>query len=129
VLAQRRHRLIADHQCIEGVDAAFGHGRRMGGPAVVHDVELRHGDARHVHQVHAGGVDHECGVHTLEGSLARHQLLAATVLLGGGAQQAHTPGQPVAQARQRQRRAQAGGGDQVVSAGVPHLGKRVVLGQ
>ena len=65
----------------------------------------------------------------VERALARHQLLAAAALLGGRAEHAHAPGQPRAERREREPRADARGRDQVVAAGVADLGQRVVLGE
>ena len=97
VLAKRRDGLVAHHQGVEGVDAALGHGSRVGGLAAVHDLELRHRDAGHAHQVDARGVHHQRRVDAVEGALARHQLLAAAVLLGGGAEHTDAPRQALAE--------------------------------
>jgi hypothetical protein len=74
-------------------------------------------------------VHHQRGVDAVEGALSRHQLLAAAVLLGGGAQQAHPTRQVVRHRRQGQPGADARGCDQVVPAGVAHLRQGVVLRQ
>ena len=75
------------------------------------------------------GVHHQRGVDAVERAPPRHQLLAAAALLGGRAEHAHAPGQLAAERRERERRADAGGRDQVVAAGVADLRQRVVLGE
>jgi hypothetical protein len=129
VLAQGRHGLVAHHHRVEGVDAALGHGGRVGGLPPVADLQLRHRDAGHAHQVDARRVHHQRGVDAVEGALSRHELLAAAVLLGGRAQHPHPAPQLVRHRRQGQPRADARGRDQVVPAGVAHLRQGVVLGQ
>ena len=80
-------------------------------------------------QVGAGGVDHHRGVDAVEGPGSDHEDLAAAALLGRGAQD-HDPSAAAPRpARRRRARAEPGGGDDVVPAGVADAGQGVVLAQ
>jgi hypothetical protein len=74
-------------------------------------------------------VHHQCGVDALERPALDHLDLAPASLLGGRAQQEDPPAQLVGQRRRGEARAEAGGRDDVVPAGVPDAGERVVLAE
>ena len=74
------------------------------------------------------GVDHHRGVHVVEEAGVDQVDLAAAALLGGRAEQRHGQVELVGDGGQPDGRAQRGRGDDVVAAGVAHVGQRVVLG-
>ena len=90
-------------------------------------IELLHRDDLHAGEVVAGRVDHDRGVHTVEGALPGHQDLAAAALLGRRAEDDHAAAGLRRQRRRRQAGTEAGGGDDVVPARVPESGEGVVL--
>ena len=80
-------------------------------------------------QVGVGRVHHEGGLDAVEGAAPGHDDLAAAALLGGRAEHGQAAARRVGDGRRRQRRAQPGGGDHVVTAGVADVGQGVVLAQ
>ncbi len=73
-------------------------------------------------------MDHHGGVHVIEHALVQHGDLAAPALFGRGPEHPDGQVQVVGQGGQTQPRADRRGGDDVVTAGMPHTGQRVVLG-
>ncbi|WP_371801297.1 hypothetical protein OHA38_37365 [Streptomyces sp. NBC_01732] len=73
------------------------------------------------------GVHHHRHCHIVEGAAFEHQHLAASLLLGRGAEELHPAAEFVGDRGQRDRRARTGGADDVVPAGMADLGQRVVL--
>ncbi len=129
VLSQRGHRVVPEHRGVEGVAAPVREGGGVRGLARVGGRELLDRDHVHASQVEAGRVDHERGVDALERAPAGEQDLPAASLLGRRAHHDHPSAQLLGQRRGGQAGAEAGGGDDVVPAGVPDPGQRVVLAQ
>ena len=67
-------------------------------------------DAWHADQIDPRRVHHQRRVDAFEGSVPRHQLLAAAALFGGRAKEAHLAGQMVAELVQSQGSTKRGGG-------------------
>ncbi len=90
-------------------------------PAVV-DVEVRHGQAGAGQALDGPRVRHHGGVDAVEGAALEHEHLAAAALFGGCPEDAHGQAEVVGHRGQGQAGAHGHGGDDVVSAGVTHLG-------
>ena len=129
MLAQRRHVDVAEHGGVERIATAVRIRRRMRRLAPVADRHLVDCDHVHRQQVGVGGVDHEGGVDAGEGACVDQPQLAAAALLRGRSDHGHPAAELVGQCSRRQPRPQPGGGDDVVAAGVPDGGQRVVLAQ
>ena len=96
-------------------------------PGVVH-LDVVDGQAGGLEPVLGPGVDHHRGVGAVERAALEQEDLAPAALLGRRAE--HRDRQPdvVGHRGQGHARADGGGGDEVVAAGVAHAGQRVVLG-
>ena len=79
--------------------------------------------------VRMGRMDHHCQVDAVEGAPADHELLAATPLFGGCAEDCDTTAERLGDLGDGQPGTKTGGADDVVPAGVADTGKRVVLAQ
>ena len=88
VLTERSDGVVAEHGSIEGVQAHVGSG--VGGTAGALHVELLNGDRVHGAKVAVGRMDHHRQVDVVEGAPADHELLAATPLFGGCAEDCDT---------------------------------------
>ena len=129
VLAQVGNALVGEQQPVEGVQAPVRHGGGVGCFAVIGGPHLGDADAGHGRQVDAGGMHHQRRIHTVERAGARHHFLAAALLLRRCAEKRDGAGQLILHVVQGERRAQGGGGDEVVATGVADAGQGVVLGQ
>jgi hypothetical protein len=78
--------------------------------------------------VERSGVQHHRGADVVEGAGLEHQHLAAAGLLGGCTEQHDGQAQLTCDVGQRERGTDRRGRDDVVTARVPDLGQRVVLG-
>ena len=87
------------------------------------DRKARHGD-----EVDTGGMHHHGGIERIKRALSRHQLFAIAAFLGRCAEIAHLARQVAVQFGERQRCAEAGGGDDVVTAGMADTGQGVIFG-
>ena len=101
----------------------------MGGTAGVLHVELLNGDRVHGAKVAVSRMDHHRQVDVVEGAPADHELLAATPLFGGCAEDCDTTAERLGDLGDGQPGTKTGGADDVVPAGVADTGKRVVLAQ
>ena len=127
LLAQQADRHLGHGQRVLRVDPLPGRGRSVRlAPGEGH-VEVGHGEAGR-QALGRPGVDHHRRVHAGEGAALEHEDLAAAALLGRRAE--HADGEPevVGHLGQRQAGPDGGRGDDVVAAGVAHVGERVVLG-
>lgn len=100
-----------------------------GGPPVEADPVLLLRREGRAHPVVDARVEHERGVDVVEDPGLGLQGLPAAALLGRGAHRRHRTGVEGQRGPGGERRSQAGGGDQVVAAGVPQAGQGVVLQQ
>ena len=80
-------------------------------------------------EIEVRGMDHHRRVHAFEGAGARHDLLAAKSLFRRRAEIAHAARKLRAEFRQRHRRAEACGRDDVMPTGMADAGQRVVFGE
>ena len=129
VLAQRGHRGVAEHGGVERVAPLVGSGGGVGGAPVVGGEHLLHGDGVDARQLGPGRVDHEGRVDPVEGARSDERDLAAAALLGRRADRAHPAAGLLGQRRSGQAGAEAGGGDDVVPAGVADPRQGVVLAE
>ena len=91
-------------------------------------VEMGHGQAGADEPLGGPRVHHHGGVHAGEGAALEHEDLAAAALLGRGAEHPDAESDVVGDRGQGQPRADGRGRDDVVPAGVAHVGQSVVLG-
>ncbi len=96
---------------------------------VVDHPGLVHRDGVDAGEVGARRVDHERGVDAVEGPGCGEVDLAATALLGRRAEDGEASAQLLGDRGRGEPGAEAGRADDVVAAGVPDLGQRVVLAQ
>ncbi len=130
LLAQHAHVVEGLDHGVQRVHALPGIGRGVGGLAG--ELEAYPGDAEQilVQDPAVEAVNHHCGVHALEHAGLDQLDLAAATLLGRRADHLDAPGRElVAHGRERGARARPRGRDDVVAAGVPDGGQRVVLAQ
>jgi hypothetical protein len=128
VLAQRVDGVEGEDAGVERVDAELGAAGGVRGLAVEAHGDAGGGErAADRHRARAR-VEHQGRVDALEHAGAEQQDLAAAALLGRAADHQQLAAAGLERAAQRARRAEGGGGDQVVAAGVAHLGEGVVLG-
>ena len=131
LLAQQGDAVVGVDQRVERVAALPGRGRRVR----VAPAELDHAgvDRQHRRRDHVGhaGMDHHRRADVLEGAGLDQLDLAAAALLGRRAEHAHGAGDAVLLQRRRDAEPgrDAGGGDQVVPAGVADQRQRVVLAE
>ncbi len=127
-LAERGNVHIGLHGCVQGIDADLR--RRCGVRflAVKPDLEVFDREESRVDVIARRRVDHHRRGHPGEGAGVDQIDLAAEVLLGGRPQHANRDAQFFCQGSQRCPGTTGCGGDDVVAAGVPDLGQRVVLG-
>ncbi len=99
----------------------------MGGAPGVADRQRAEREGTEVGDLDRAGVDHHRRVHPVEGPRLQQQRLARPAFLGRCAD--HPYGEPelLGVRGEPECCAEAGGGDQVVPAGVPEAGQRVVL--
>ena len=128
LLAEQAEGHLGDRHRVEGVDPLPGGGRGMGLLAFEEDVEVGHGEAGAGQALDRPGVDHHGGVDVLEGAAVQHEDFAAAPLLGGRAEHPHLQAYVVGHRGQGQPGPHGARRDDVVAAGVAHVGQRVVLG-
>ncbi|CAM5613014.1 hypothetical protein SCYAM73S_08651 [Streptomyces cyaneofuscatus] len=127
LLAQEAQGDLGDRERVGGVAALVRVEAGVGGAAGVGDVEGAEGERAEVGQLEGAGVDHHRGVHPVERPGFQEERLARTALLGGCADHSYGQAEFVGVRGEAERRADPGGGDQVVAAGVAEAGQRVVL--
>src|SRR6266850_1719857 len=118
-----------DH-AVERVDALPRIGGGVRGLAGELEADTHDAEQVLVHDPAVEAVDHHRGVYGLEDAAVDQLHLAAAALFRGRTDDLHAAlRQPVPQRSQRRPRADAGGGDDVVAAGVTDPGQRVVLAE
>ena len=128
LLAQQAQSDLGDGHGIEGVHAFPGGGRRMGLPAGEVHIEVGDGQAGAGQAISRPRVDHHGGVHALEGAPFQHEDLASTALFGRRAQHSHLDSDLISHRGQGQPGTDGRGGNDVVPAGMAHVGQGVVFG-
>jgi len=128
LLAQQADRHLGNGQRVEGVDPLPRRRRGVRLLALVRHVEVVHRQARRLEAFVGPGMDHHRGVHVAEVAGVDQVDLAAAAFFTRGAQQDDGNADLVGDGRESDGRAQGCGGDDVVSAGVAHVGQGVVLG-
>ncbi len=99
----------------------------MRGAAGVADGQGAEREGVEVGDLHRTGVDHHRGVHAVERAPVQQQRLPGAALLGRCADHPDGESEPVGVGGEAERGAEAGGGDEVVAAGVAEAGQGVVL--
>ncbi len=127
MLAQHADRGVAEHQPVEGVSAELRVGTGVGSLAVDHHLPLLRGKCSRRMVVERGGVDHHRGVDPVKRAGLDQVDLSTADLLSRSPEDRHAQPSLLSQGSQRDAGADCGGGDDVVTAGVPHLGECVVL--
>lgn len=127
VLAQRSDGVVPEDGGVEGIAAQLGMGGCVGRLAVIGHRQLL--DRNGIHRLDVGrrGVHHHRCVDPLKRPGVDHGDLAATALLGGRAEDHQVAVEFVDHRCCGQAGTQAGGGDDVVAAGVTDTGQGVVL--
>ena len=129
MLSQGGHVDVAEHGSVEGVDALLGCSGGMCCGAVVHDPDLLDGEARDAFDLRACRMDHQSGGEPLERSLFDEANLATPALLSRCAEDPEPSAQLAGDDGTGEPGTQAGGGDDVVAAGMADAGQGVVLAQ
>ena len=118
---------LRDREGVGRVSAELRVGPRVRGDAPVGDVEVSHRAGPGVDGVSGAGVDHHRERQVVEAPRLQHGDLAAAALFGRGPEHADADAQVVGDVGQGLGGAHGGRGDDVVTAGVPEAGERVVL--
>ena len=127
MLPKRADRLIGSHERVERIEACFRTRRGVCAPAVKANGCARIGYQRVGRQILRRGMHHHRAVDIAEGTAPRHKLLAAAALLGRRAEIPYFSRKIVLKRRKREGGSQTSRGDNVVSAGVTDIGKRIVF--
>ena len=114
---------------VQGVDAPLGRGGGVRGAAPEAKAQLREGEKVRLGPGFVRWVHHHGGVHLPEHSGLRHERLAAPALFSGRAEDADASMFGPERLPERRARRRAGDPDDVVRAGVPETGQRVVFGE
>ena len=127
LLTQQPDRDLRDGERVGSVDPVLGIGRRMGGLAVVGDVEVADGVRPRTRDVDGAGMRHEGEVDAFERAAFEQDHLAPATLLGRRAQKRDREAELVGDIAEGSSRAHRRRRDDVVAARVPETGQRVVL--
>ncbi len=122
LLAQQAERHLGDRHRIEGVHPFPGRGRRVGLLAGEVHVEVGHGQTGARHALDRPRVHHHGRVDVVEGAPLEHEDLPAATLLGRGAEDPHLQADLVGHRGEGQTGPDGARRDDVVPAGVPHVG-------
>lgn len=119
---------LGDHHRVTGVDALPWCGRGVGRLSGVSHIEVGDRQAGRLQSIVGPRVDHHGGVDVVEGAPFEHHHLAAPALFGRGADDPDRHAQFVGDGKEAEARPDGRRGDDVVPAGMPHIGEGVVLG-